>query len=80
MWYNVFMKGSESMARTKNLNIVVTYGDTGYVINDMGTDKSPRFELYHIHDKKSIKKSDNPIDFDDCILKIWQKERKIVGV
>lgn len=68
------------MARIKNLNIVVAYGETGYVINDMGTDKSPRFELYHIYDKKSIKKSDNPIDFDDYILKIWEKEREIEGV
>lgn len=80
MWYNVFMKGSESMARTKNLNIVVTYGDTGYVINDFGLDKSPRFELYHIYDKKSIKKSDNPWDFDDYMLKIWKKEREVEGV
>lgn len=68
------------MARIKNLNIVVAYGETGYVINDMGPDKSPRFELYHIYDKKSIKKSDNPIDFDDYILKIWEKEREIEGV
>ena len=80
MWYNVFTKGSESMARTKNLNTVVTYGETGYVINDLGLGKSPRFELYHIYDKKSIKKSDNPWDFDDYILKIWKKEREIEGV
>lgn len=46
----------------------------------MGPDKSPRFELYHIPDKKSIKKSNNPIDFDDCLLKIWEKERKIKDV
>lgn len=68
------------MARTKNLNIVVTYGETGYVINDFGPDKSPRFELYHIYDKKSIKKSDNPWDFDDYMLKIWKKEREIEDV
>ena len=64
----------------KNLNIVVAYGETGYVINDFGPDKSPRFELYHIYDKKSIKKSDNPWDFDDYMLKIWKKEREAKDV
>ena len=68
------------MARTKNLNIVVTYGDTGYVINDFGPDKSPRFELYHIYDKKSIKKSNNPYDFDEYMMKVWQKEGKCTDV
>ena len=68
------------MARTKNLNIVVAYGNTGYVINDFGQDKSPRFELYHIPDKKSIKKSDNPRDFDEYMTKIWQKEGSISDV
>lgn len=68
------------MARTKNLNIVVTYGDTGYVINDFGTDKSPRFELYHIPDKKSTKKSNNPYDFDEYMTKVWQKEGKCTDV
>lgn len=68
------------MARTKNLNTFVTYGETGYVINDLGLGNSPRFELYHIYDKKSIKKSDNPWDFDDYMLKIWEKEREIEGV
>lgn len=53
------------MPRVKNLNIIVTYGDTGYVINDFGPDKSPRFELYHIPTKKSIKKSNNPLYFDE---------------
>lgn len=68
------------MARTKNLNIVVDYGNTGYVINDFGPDKSPRFELYHIYNKKSIKKSDNPRDFDEYMAKIWQKEGKYTNV
>lgn len=67
----------ELMARTKNLNTVVAYGETGYIINDLEPDKSPRFELYHIYDKKSIKKSDNPWDFDGYMLKIWEKEREI---
>lgn len=68
------------MARTKNLNIVVAYGGTGYVINDFGPDKTPRFELYHTPDKKSIKKSDNPRDFDEYMIKVWQKEGKISDV
>ena len=59
------------MPRVKNLNIVVTYGETGYIINDLGTDKSPRFELYHIFTKKSIKKSNDPYDFDEYMKKIW---------
>ena len=61
------------MPRVKNLNIVVAYGKTGYVINDLGQDKSPRFELYHIPTKKSIKKSDNPYDFDEYMNKICQE-------
>lgn len=68
------------MPRTKNLNIVVSYGETGYVINDLGPDKSPRFELYRIYDKKSIKKSNNPLDFDEILWKIWKKEGEIEGV
>lgn len=68
------------MARTKILNIAVSYGDMGYVVNDFGMDKSPRFELYHIPDKKSIKKSNNPYDFNEYMAKIWQKEGKISDV
>lgn len=68
------------MPRVKNLNIVVTYGETGYIINDFGPDKSPRFELYHIPTKKSIKKSNNPYDFDEYMMKVWQKEGKCTDV
>lgn len=68
------------MPRTKNLNIVVQYGETGYIINDLGTDKSPRFKLYYIPNKKIIKKSNNPLDFDDVIWKVWKKERRIKDV
>ena len=64
------------MPRTKSLHIVVSYGDTGYVVNDLGEGKSPRFELYHIFDKKSIKKSNNPLDFDEILWKIWEKEEE----
>lgn len=62
------------MPRVKNLSIVTTYGETGYVINNLGPDQSHRFELYHILTKKSIKKSNNPWDFDEYMNKIWQKE------
>ena len=68
------------MSRIKNLNIVVAYGETGYIINDLGPTKSPRFELYHIPTKKSIKKSNNPLDFDEYMTKVWQKEGKISDV
>ena len=68
------------MPRTKNLNIVVSYGDSGYVVNDLGKEKSPRFELYHLPTKKSIKKSNNPYDFDEYMAKVWQKEGKCTGV
>lgn len=62
------------MARTKNLNIVVTYENTPYVVNDKGADKDPRFELYNLSLKQIIKKSNDPTDFDEVINKIWQKE------
>ena len=73
-------KEENKMPRTKNLNIVVSYGETGYVINDLGPDKSPRFELYYTPDKKTIKKSNNPLDFDDILRGIWKKEGKIEDV
>lgn len=68
------------MSRSKKLNIVIIYGKSGYVVNDFGVNKSPRFELYHIPTKKSIKKSNNPYDFDEYILKIWHKEEQIDNV
>lgn len=68
------------MSRVKNLNVAVTYGETGYIINDLGPNKSPRFELYHIPTKKSIKKSNNPLDFDEYMDKIWRKEVKNTDV
>ena len=62
------------MGRKKNLNIIVRYGDTGIVINDLGPDKSPRFELYDLTNKISIKKSNNPYDFDKIMLEKWREE------
>lgn len=54
------------MPRVENLNIVVIYGKTGYIINNLEQNKSPRFELYHI----TTKKSNNPLDFDEYMWKI----------
>lgn len=64
------------MPRVKQLEILVRYGDTGYVVNDLGIGKSPRYELYNINEKKSIKKSDNPLSFDDFMEKIWKENEK----
>lgn len=61
------------MARKKTLNFIVAYGDTGYYINDLGVDKSPRFELYNENDDKVILKTDNPIDCNNWVKKnIWK--------
>ena len=63
------------MARQKKLNIVTTYGNTGYGVNDLGEAKSPRYELCYIPETKVIKKSNNPLDFDEYMDKIWKKVR-----
>lgn len=65
------------MARTKTLNIVLTYTGTEYVVNDLGEAKSPRFELYHIPTKSVKSKSNNPLDFDAIIDKIFEKRKKV---
>lgn len=57
------------MAKTKQLNIVVRFGGTSYVINDLGFGKSPRFELYNETTKTVEAKSDNPRDFDNIVWK-----------
>lgn len=57
------------MARTKQLNLVVRFNGTPYVINDLGLDKSPRFELYNETTKAVEAKSDNPRDFDNIVWK-----------
>lgn len=56
------------MARTKSLNIVFSYTGTPYVINDLGANKSPRFELLDKTTLKVIEKSDNPMDFDKIVF------------
>lgn len=63
------------MARTKQLNIVCTYKSTDYIINDLGFDKSPRFELYNTNAKEVVKKSNDPYDFDEYMREhIWNKD------
>lgn len=57
------------MARTKQLNLVVRFGGTPYVINDLGLGKSPRFELYNETTKTVEAKADNPRDFDNIVWK-----------
>lgn len=65
------------MPKTKKLNIVVTFEGTDYVINDLGEGKSQRFELYNAAEKKTIKKSNNPYDFDDFMWKVWNKNSNL---
>lgn len=61
------------MPRTKSLNAVVTYTGTDYIINDLGVDKPPRFELYNTATKTVTQKSNNPMDFDEFMKKVWKK-------
>ena len=49
------------MARTKQLNTVLTYVGTPYVVNDLGETKTPRFELYNTETYSVKLKSNNPI-------------------
>lgn len=60
------------MPRNKTLHLVVTYGETGYHINDLGETKSPRFELYYEPEAKVIFKTNNPIECNEWMKKnIW---------
>ncbi len=59
------------MPRTKKINAVVQYGNTGWIINDCGNEQ---FELYNISTKQILAKSNNPLDFDKHIDKIFDKE------
>ena len=56
------------MARTKQLNAVLTYIGTPYVINDLGEAKTPRFELYNTETHSVKLKANNPLDFDKIIF------------
>ena len=59
------------MLRTKKINAIVQYGDTGWIINDCG---NWQFELYNTSTKQILAKSNNPLDFDKYIDKIFGKE------
>lgn len=62
------------MPRTKTLNYVVAYGNTGYHINDLGETKSPRFELYYEPEAKVIFKTNNPIECNEWMKKnVWSE-------
>lgn len=56
------------MPRTKKINAVVQYGDTCWIINDCG---NRQFELYNTNTKQILAKSNNPLDFDKHIDKIF---------
>ncbi len=62
------------MARTKKLNIVVTFMGTPYVINDLGFGKAPRFELYNQTSQRVESKSNNPRDFDNIV---WEDNENV---
>ena len=59
------------MPRTKKINAIVKYGDTYWVVNDCG---NGQFELYNTSTKQILAKSNNPLDFDKHIDKIFGKE------
>lgn len=59
------------MPKAKKINAVVQYGNTGWIINDCG---NGQFELYNINTKQILAKSNNPLDFDKHIDKIFDKE------
>lgn len=59
------------MSRVKKINAVVQYGDTDWIINDCD---NGQFELYNTSTKQMLAKSNNPLDFDKHIDKIFGKE------
>ena len=59
------------MPRTKKIIAIVQYGDTGWIINDCG---NGQFELYNTSTKQILAKSNNLLDFDRYIDKIFGKE------
>ena len=62
------------MPRTKKINTVVQYGDTGWIINDCG---NGQYNRYHTSTKQILAKSNNPLNFDKYIDKIFGKEPAI---
>lgn len=59
------------MPRTKKIIAIVQYGDTGWIISDCG---NGQFELYNTNTKQILAKSNNPLDFDKHMGKIFGKE------
>ena len=59
------------MPRTKKINAIVQYGDTDWIINDCG---NGQFELYNTSTKQILAKSNNQLNFDKYIDKIYGKE------
>lgn len=59
------------MPRVKRISAIVQYGDTSWIINDCG---NGQFELYNTSTKQILAKSNNPLDFDKYIDKIFGKE------
>ena len=59
------------MPRTKKINAVVQYSDTGWIINDCD---NGQFELYNTSTKQILAKSNNLLDFDKHIDNIFGKE------
>lgn len=59
------------MPKTKKINAIVEYGDTGWVVNDC---YNGQFELYNTSTKQILAKGNNPLDFDKHIDKIFGKD------
>ncbi len=64
------------MPRVKKINTVVTYSGTDWVVNDLGFEHKPRFELYNIKTKEILAKSNSPVEFSEykLLVKIYGKE------
>lgn len=64
------------MPRVKKVNAVVTYADTDWIVNDLGFEHKPRFELYNTKTKEILAKSNNPVEFSEykLLVKIYGKE------
>ena len=59
------------MPKTKKINAIVQYGDTGWIVNDCD---NGQFELCNTNTKQILAKGNNPLDFDKHIDKIFGKE------
>lgn len=59
------------MPRTKKINPRVQYGNSDWIVNDCG---NGQFELYNTVTKQILAKSNNPLDVDKYIDKIFGKE------